>query len=52
MEWLVSDVIVVGSPGRAEHAMYFGGDFGWAIFWPIQGIFVVVEPLCDVGTST
>ena len=30
----------------------FGGDFGWACFWPIQDIFVVAEPLCDVGTSS
>ena len=26
---------------------YFGSDFGWAIFWPIQDICVVAEPLCD-----
>ena len=31
---------------------YFGGGFGWAIFLPIQNIFVVAEPLCDVGTSS
>ena len=29
---------------------YFGGDFGWVCFWPIQAIFVVAEPLCDDGT--
>ena len=31
---------------------YLGGDFGRACFWPIQEIFVVAEPLCDVGTSS
>ena len=31
---------------------YFGGDFGWACFWPIQDIFVVAEPLCGVGTPS
>ena len=29
---------------------YFGGDCGWACFWPIQASFVAREPLCDVGT--
>ena len=29
---------------------YFGGEFGWACFWPIHVIFVVGEPLCGVGT--
>ena len=29
---------------------YFGGDFGWAFFWPIQAIFVTGKPFCDVGT--
>ena len=49
MKWLVADVTAVGSPARAEHAI-LGGDFGWALFWPIQAIFVVGEPFCDVGT--
>ena len=31
---------------------YFGGDFGLACFWPIQDIFVVAEPLLDVGASS
>ena len=31
---------------------YFGGDLGWACFWPIQAVFAVGEPLCDVGTSS
>ena len=28
----------------------FGGDFGWALFWPIQAVSMVGELLCDVGT--
>ena len=35
-----------------SRACYFGGDFGWACFWPIQDIFVVAEPLFCVGTSS
>ena len=31
---------------------YFGGDFGWAIFWPIQDTFVIAEPLSDGGSSS
>ena len=45
IEWLVADVTPVGSPDRAECAMYFGDDFGWALFWPIQAVFTVGEPL-------
>ena len=51
MKLLVTNVTAIGSPGRAERAV-FGGDFGWACFWPIQDIFVDAEPLCDVGTSS
>ena len=47
IEWLVTDVTAVGSPGRAERVIFRGG-FGWTCFWPIQGIVVVPEPLCDV----
>ena len=36
----------------AEPNVYFGGDFGKACFWPIQFVFVVGEPLCDVGTPS
>ena len=50
-EWLVTNATAIGSPGRAEHAV-FGGDFGLACFWPIRDTFVVAEPLCDVGTSS
>ena len=31
---------------------YFRGDFGLACFLPMQDIFVVAEPLCDVGASS
>ena len=51
IKWLVADVTAVRSPDRAERAI-LGDDFGWACFWPSQGIFVVDEPLCDVGTSS
>ena len=50
-KWLVTDVTAVGSSGRTECAI-LGGDFGWACFWPIPAVFVVAEPLCDVGTSS
>ena len=46
IEWLVTDVTVVGSSARARHDM-FSDDFGF--FWTIQATFVVGEPLCDVG---
>ena len=29
---------------------HFWGDFGLAFFWPIQAVFVVRVPLCDVGS--
>ena len=47
IEWLVADVTAVRAPDRVEY--YFTSDFGWALFWPIQAVFVVGEPLCDVG---
>ena len=49
IKWLVAGVTTVGSPDRAERA-FWGGDFGWPLFWPIQIVFVVREQLCDVGT--
>ena len=49
MEWLVTDVTPVGSPDRAERAIL--GMIWLSVFWPIQAVFVVGEPLCDVGTS-
>ena len=50
IKWLVADVTVVGSPDICSGTCYFEGDFGWALFWPIQRVFVVAEPLCSVGT--
>ena len=55
-EWLIADVSPVGSPNRAERAI-FGMILGvyWPIqgvFWPIQDAFVVGEPLGDVGTPS
>ena len=49
LEWLVTDVTAVGTPDRAERAINFGSDFGWAFFWPIRAVFVAGEPLGDVG---
>ena len=45
IEWLFAIVTHAGSPDRAECAI-LGMIFG--PFWPIQAIFVVEEPLCDV----
>ena len=49
LEWLVADVTAIGSSGRAENAI-LGVMLAVCVFWPIQDIFVVAEPLCDVGT--
>ena len=48
-EWLVTDVTSVGSPARVERAI-FGVILG--VFWPIQAVFVVGEPLCDLGINS
>ena len=50
IEWLVNDLTAVGSPGRTEHAIL--GMILAKRYLPIQDIFVVAEPLCDVGTSS
>ena len=50
IEWLVTDVTAIGSPGRAECAM-LGGDISPVCLWPIQAVFVVAEQFRDVGTS-
>ena len=47
IEWLVVDVPAVGSPDRVT--CYFVGDFGLALFWETQAVFIGGEPLCDVG---
>ena len=46
IEWLVDDVIPVGSPDRAECGML---GIMLDVFWSIQATFVVGEPLCDEG---
>ena len=49
IEWLIADVTAVGSPARAESAIF------WVIFdvfWPIWATFVAEEPLCDLETPT
>ena len=51
IKWLVADVTAVGTPLYIG-TCYFGDDFGWALFWPIQAVFVVGEPFCDVGTAS
>ena len=52
IEWLGAKVTTVVNPDRAERAILEVIDFGWALFWPIQAVFTVGEPLCDVGTSS
>ena len=47
IEWLVTDVTAVGSPDRAERAIL---GLLLVVFWSIQAVFVVEEPLYDVGT--
>ena len=43
IKWLLTDVIVIGSPDRAWRAI-LGVILG--VFWSIQAVFVVGEPLC------
>ena len=50
IEWLVTDATAIGSPGRAQCA-FFGVILAGRVFGLFQDIFVVAEPLCDVGTS-
>ena len=52
IKWLVADIPAVGSPYICSGTCYFGDDFGWALFWPIQPVFVAGEPLCGVGTPS
>ena len=46
IEWLVTDVTAVESPERAERAIL---EVLLGVFWLIQAVFVVGEPLCGVG---
>ena len=50
-ECLVADVTAVGSIDRVERAI-LGVFMTGRVFWPIQVIFVVGEPLCGVGTPS
>ena len=47
-KWLITNVTAVGSTDKGECAI-FGDDFGWALFWPIEDVFVVGDPLSDLG---
>ena len=49
IEWLVAYETSVGSPARVVHGI-FGVIFD--VFWLIQAVFVVGEPLCDVRTPS
>ena len=49
IEWLITDVPAVRSPDRAERAI-LGMILG--VFWPIQALFVIGEPLCDVRSPS
>ena len=40
MQWLVTNVMDVGSPDRAERAI-LGVILAWRFFWPIQADFMV-----------
>ena len=46
IEWLVANATVVGSLDRAEHDI-LGMIFD--VFWAIQAVLVLGEPLCGVG---
>ena len=51
IEWLATNVTAAGSLDKAEYAIFWD-DFDWAFLWPIQSVFVVEEPLCDVNTPS
>ena len=51
IEWFVANVTADRSPDRAERAT-LGVILAGRVFSPIQDIFVVAEPLRDVGTSS
>ena len=50
IEWLVTVVTAVVSLDRGGRAI-LGVILVWR-FWSIQAIFVIGEPLCDVGTPS
>ena len=50
IEWLVTDVTVIGSPDRAERAIL--GVILAGRFSPIQAVLMAMEPLHDVGTPS
>ena len=51
VEGLVTDVTAVRTPDRAECAI-LGVILALRFFWPIQAVFVVTEPLCNVGNPS
>ena len=46
---MVANVTPVGSPEKVERAV-LGMVLG--IFWSIQAVFVIGEPLCDIGSPS
>ena len=50
IEWLVTNVTAVISPDRAERLALIA--LLRVVCWPIQAVFVLQEPLCDVGTPS
>ena len=51
-EWLITEVTAVESPVRAERAI-LGAILAIGVwFWQIQAVFVVGEPLSNVGTTS
>ena len=51
IDWLITNLTTFGSPDRDERAIW-EVILGRAVFWPIQAVFVIREPLCDIGTSS
>ena len=49
IEWLVTNATAVRSPDRAERAIL---NVMLGVFLPTQAVFVVGEPLCDIGTQS
>ena len=48
---MITDVAAVRSSDIAEHAI-LGVILAGRVFLPNQAVFVVEEPLCEVGTSS